>query len=118
MPFCRTLAEILAAADAASAADPPLSQDQADMVPAILAPYQDFSCRESGQPDAPDGLRAPTLPSSSWPTPGGGDLPGNRGGTDPGRVLVDGVRRRVRQQGRPKVPGITATPSAGRLRPG
>lgn len=36
---CRTLAEVLAAADADSAGDPPLSQDQADLVAAILAPH-------------------------------------------------------------------------------
>lgn len=35
----RTLAEVLAAADRDSSADPPLSQDQADLVAAILAPY-------------------------------------------------------------------------------
>lgn len=40
-PPCRTLDEIRAAADADSAGDPPLTQDQADYVAAILAPYQD-----------------------------------------------------------------------------
>ena len=36
---CRTLAEVLAAADADSAGDPPLTQATADLVAAILAPY-------------------------------------------------------------------------------
>jgi hypothetical protein len=38
---CRTLEEVRAAADADSAADPPLTQDQADLVATILAPYRD-----------------------------------------------------------------------------
>lgn len=38
--ICRTLDEVLAAADADAAGDPPLSQDQADLVAAILAPHQ------------------------------------------------------------------------------
>lgn len=37
--ICRTLDEVLAAADADSAGDPPLSQDLADLVAAILAPH-------------------------------------------------------------------------------
>jgi hypothetical protein len=37
--ICRTLAEVLAAADAASAALPPMSQAKADETWAILAPY-------------------------------------------------------------------------------
>jgi hypothetical protein len=39
MTVCRTLDEVLAAADADSASDPPLSQDQADLIAAILAPH-------------------------------------------------------------------------------
>ena len=37
--ICRTLAEVLAAADADSANTPPLSQETADRVAAILAPH-------------------------------------------------------------------------------
>jgi len=40
MTTCRTLAEVLAAADADSHGDPPLSQDQADYLAAILAARQ------------------------------------------------------------------------------
>jgi hypothetical protein len=36
---CRTLAEVLAAADRDSLDDPPLSQEQADYVAALLAPH-------------------------------------------------------------------------------
>lgn len=37
--ICRTPAEIRAAAQAAAAALPPLTQDQADTVAALLAPH-------------------------------------------------------------------------------
>jgi hypothetical protein len=40
MTACRTLDDVLAAADADSAGEPPLSQDQADLVAAILAPHR------------------------------------------------------------------------------
>jgi hypothetical protein len=40
MTLCRTLAEIIAAADADGAADPPLSQETADEVALILTSYQ------------------------------------------------------------------------------
>jgi hypothetical protein len=40
MTLCRTLDEVLAAADADSRDDPPLSQDQADLIAALLAPYR------------------------------------------------------------------------------
>lgn len=36
---CRTVAEVIAAARADGRNDPPLSQDQADYVAAVLAPY-------------------------------------------------------------------------------
>jgi hypothetical protein len=39
MTVCRTLEEVIAAADADSAAVPPLTQAQADQVAAILAPH-------------------------------------------------------------------------------
>lgn len=39
MTICRTLAEARAAGGADGAADPPLSQDLADYVAALLAPY-------------------------------------------------------------------------------
>jgi hypothetical protein len=38
---CRTLAEVLAAADADSRDDPPLSQGQADLVAALLAAHRE-----------------------------------------------------------------------------
>ena len=38
--ICRTLDEVRAAALADAQDDPPLTQDQADLVAAILAPYQ------------------------------------------------------------------------------
>lgn len=38
--ICRTLDEVRAAGAAAGAAMPPLTQDQADLIAAILAPYQ------------------------------------------------------------------------------
>ncbi len=41
MTTCRTLDEVLAAADAASRDDPPLSQDQADLVAALLAAHRE-----------------------------------------------------------------------------
>lgn len=41
MTDCKTLDDVLAAADADSAADPPLTQDAADHVAALLAPHQD-----------------------------------------------------------------------------
>lgn len=39
--ICRTLDEVRAAGAALGAAMPPLTQDQADLIAAILAPYQD-----------------------------------------------------------------------------
>jgi hypothetical protein len=41
MTVCRTLDEVRAAALADAASDPPLTQDAADLVAAILAPHQD-----------------------------------------------------------------------------
>ena len=41
MTVCRTLEEVRAAALADAQGDPPLTQDQADDVAAILQPYQD-----------------------------------------------------------------------------
>ncbi len=41
MTTCRTLADVLAAADADSHGDPPLTQDQADYLAAILAAHHD-----------------------------------------------------------------------------
>ena len=38
--LCRTLAEVEAAALADAASDPPLSQETADLVAAILAPHR------------------------------------------------------------------------------
>lgn len=43
--MCRTLAEVIAAADADSKNDPPLSQDQADYVAAVLAPHRTTAAR-------------------------------------------------------------------------
>lgn len=43
--ICRTLAEVLAAADADSRSDPPLSQDLADYVAAVLAPHRTRAAR-------------------------------------------------------------------------
>jgi hypothetical protein len=40
MMLCRSIAEVEAAADADSLADPPLTQDQADLIAAILAPHR------------------------------------------------------------------------------
>jgi hypothetical protein len=37
---CRTVAEVLAAADQDPAGDVPLTQDQADLTAALLAPHQ------------------------------------------------------------------------------
>jgi hypothetical protein len=37
---CQSLDDVLAAADADSAGDPPLSQDTADLVAALLAPHR------------------------------------------------------------------------------
>jgi hypothetical protein len=37
MTFCRTVADVLAAADRDSQGDPPLSQEQADLTAALLA---------------------------------------------------------------------------------
>jgi hypothetical protein len=37
---CRTLADVLAAADRDAASDPPLSQAQADLIAALLAPHR------------------------------------------------------------------------------
>ena len=39
--ICRTLDEVLAAADRDSQADPPLSQDTTDLIAALLAPHRD-----------------------------------------------------------------------------
>lgn len=41
MTDCRSLDAVLAAADADSRDDPPLTQDAADHVAALLAPHQD-----------------------------------------------------------------------------
>ena len=38
--LCRSAAEVEAAADADSAGEPPLSQEQADQAAAILAPHR------------------------------------------------------------------------------
>jgi hypothetical protein len=40
MTRCFTLDDVLAAADADSQGDPPLSQAQADLIAALLAPYR------------------------------------------------------------------------------
>jgi hypothetical protein len=40
MSLCRTLAEVEAAADADSIGEPPLTQEQANRVAAILAPHR------------------------------------------------------------------------------
>jgi hypothetical protein len=37
--ICRTLADVLTAADDDSHTDPPLTQDTADLIAAILAPH-------------------------------------------------------------------------------
>jgi len=55
MTVCRTIAEVFAAADADSRDDPPLSQDQADLVAALLAPYRDMLASPRG---VGDGLAA------------------------------------------------------------
>lgn len=47
MTTCRSLAEVLAAADADSKADPPLTQAAADLVAAILAPYRGVAARRA-----------------------------------------------------------------------
>jgi hypothetical protein len=39
MTTCRTIAEVLAAADTDSLTDPPLSQDQSDYLAALLAAH-------------------------------------------------------------------------------
>ena len=39
MTVCRTLADVLAAADADSAGEPPLTQAQADLAAVLLAPH-------------------------------------------------------------------------------
>lgn len=41
MTYCADLDAVLAAADADSLDDPPLSQDTADLVAALLAPHRD-----------------------------------------------------------------------------
>jgi hypothetical protein len=53
MTVCRTIAEVLAAADADSRDDPPLSQDQAGLVAALLAPHRDMLASPRGVPDGP-----------------------------------------------------------------
>jgi hypothetical protein len=53
MARCRTIAECLAAADAASVNEPPLTKDQADRVAAILAPVLCLSCGEFRSAHAP-----------------------------------------------------------------
>lgn len=51
--LCRTLDEIYAAADAESVNYPPLTQEQADRIAAILAPHLDI-LRGGTAPAAPD----------------------------------------------------------------
>ena len=46
MTLCRSLAEVIAAAQADAAADPPLTQEGADQVAAILAPWYAQLARE------------------------------------------------------------------------
>jgi hypothetical protein len=41
MTTCRTLDEVIAAAKADAADDQPLTQEQADLAAALLAPHQD-----------------------------------------------------------------------------
>lgn len=53
MTYCRSLDDVLAAADADSAGDPPLTQEQADNCAALLAPHvtpalQDFGPARTG----------------------------------------------------------------------
>jgi hypothetical protein len=55
MTVCRTIAEVLAAADADSRDDPPLSQDQADLVAALLAPHRDMLASRAGGTGWPSG---------------------------------------------------------------
>jgi hypothetical protein len=47
--LCRTLAEIEAAADAASAGVPPLSQQQVNRIAVIVAPWYALKLAESSQ---------------------------------------------------------------------
>jgi hypothetical protein len=46
MTICRTLADVQAAADADSRDDPPLSQEQTDLIAALLAPYRTINPKE------------------------------------------------------------------------
>jgi hypothetical protein len=41
MTICRTIADVLAAADADSLSDPPLTQDQVDYAAGMIAPHLD-----------------------------------------------------------------------------
>lgn len=54
MVTCRTIDEVIAAADAASEGEPPLSQEAADKVAAILGGLRRDECR-SGAADAERG---------------------------------------------------------------
>jgi hypothetical protein len=51
MTICRTIAEVQAAAVADSRADPPLSQEQADLITALLAPHRAMLIRARSERD-------------------------------------------------------------------
>jgi hypothetical protein len=52
MTVCRTIAEVVAAADRDAATDPPLSQDAAELAAALLTPHRAMlaSVRSGGCP--------------------------------------------------------------------
>jgi hypothetical protein len=52
MTVCRTMAEVLAAADANSKNDPPLDQHTADLVTALLEPHRAMLARVRSERDA------------------------------------------------------------------
>jgi hypothetical protein len=53
MTVCRTIAEVVAAADRDAAKDPPLSQDAVDLAAALLTPHRAMlaSVRSEGDAD-------------------------------------------------------------------
>jgi hypothetical protein len=62
MTNCRTIAEVLAAAAADPAGDVPLTQDQADLVAALLAPHRPLAGEPTQDVPAPGGAAPKETP--------------------------------------------------------
>jgi hypothetical protein len=69
MTVCRTLAEVLAAADRDAAKDPPLSQETADLIAALLTPHRAVLASLRSERDADEAEPRSSSRLVPWPVP-------------------------------------------------